>query len=163
MDSNLKDLLAAESIHEEGDLLETAAQLAFAGTLERPSPGLKQKLMAAIAALPPAEIHVLRREAMQWRATPFEGVTYRSLFIDGGTKMQTLILRLDPGAIYPRHRHAQPEQCLVLSGDIEMSDTVRLNAGDFEWMAGETIHDAIRTRGGCELLIISSMHDEVLA
>lgn len=161
MDSNLKDPPGAQGSDEEMDFLETAAQLAFSGQLERPSPALKERLMAAITA--PAEMHILRGDEVKWRATPYEGVSYRSLFMDRETKMHTLILRLQAGAVYPRHRHTRPEQCLVLSGDVEMDAAVRLRTGDFEWMAGETIHNALTTRDGCELLIIASLHDEVLA
>jgi anti-sigma factor ChrR (cupin superfamily) len=160
MDLKPKDLFGAENSEEEIDFLEVAAQLAFSGQLESPSPGLKARLMAAITA--PAEMHVLRGDAVKWRATPYAGVSYRSLFIDRETKMHTLILRLDAGAVYPRHRHTRPEQCLVLSGDVE-NESVTLKAGDFEWMAGETIHNSLTTRGGCELLIIASLHDEVMA
>ncbi len=160
MDLKPKDLSGAENPDEEIDFLEIAAQLAFSGELERPSPALKQRLMAAITA--PAEMHILRGDEIKWRANPYAGVSYRSLFIDRETKMHTLILRLQPGAVYPRHRHTRPEQCLVLSGDIE-NESVNMKAGDFEWMAGETIHNSLTTRSGCELLIIASLDDEVLA
>ena len=160
MDFRPEALFGAENPEEEIDFLETAVQLAFSGQLERPSPALKERLMAAITA--PVEMHVLRGDEVKWRATPYVGVSYRSLFIDRETKMHTLILRLQPGAVYPRHRHTRPEQCLVLSGDVE-NEAVSMKAGDFEWMAGETIHNSLTTRGGCELLIIASLNDEVLA
>jgi len=41
MDLKPKDLSGAENPDEEIDLLEIAAQLAFSGELERPSPALK--------------------------------------------------------------------------------------------------------------------------
>jgi len=99
MDLKPKDLSGAENPDEEIDFLEIAAQLAFSGGLERPSPALKQRLMEAITA--PAEMHILRGDEIKWRATPYAGVSYRSLFIDRETKMHTLILRLQPGAVYP--------------------------------------------------------------
>ncbi len=101
--------------------------MGFAGQLERPSAGLKTRLMASIAV--PAGVHVLR---------------------------------LEPGARYPRHRHTRPEQCLVLQGEVEIDAKLRIEAGDFEWADGDTIHDSISSTTGCELLIISSLHDEIL-
>ena len=159
MEDDLKDQLGAESEMEGQEFLELAAQLGFTGELERPSAGLKARLMAAIAV--PAGVHVLRQSEGVWKQTPFTGVSYKSLFVDRETAMHTLLLRLEPGARYPRHRHKRPEQCLVLRGEVEIDATLRIEAGDFEWADGETIHDSISTATGCELLIISSLHDEI--
>ena len=159
MEDDLKDQLGAESEMEGQEFLELAAQLGFTGELERPSAGLKARLMAAIAV--PAGVHVLRQSEGVWKQTPFKGVSYKSLFVDRETAMHTLLLRLEPGARYPRHRHKRPEQCLVLRGEVEIDATLRIEAGDFEWADGETIHDSISTATGCELLIISSLHDEI--
>ena len=131
-DESFKDEPGAEDESEAQEFSELAAHLGFAGQLERPSAGLKTRLMASIAV--PAGVHVLR---------------------------------LEPGARYPRrrhtrHRHTRPQQCLVLQGEVEIDAKLRIEAGDFEWADGDTIHDSISSTTGCELLIISSLHDEIL-
>ena len=160
MEDNLKDQLGAESENEALEFLELVAQMGFAGELQRPSEGLKARLMASIAA--PAGVHLVRQSEGTWKQTPFAGVSYKSLFVDRETSMHTLLLRLEPGASYPRHKHKRPEQCLVLRGEVEIDATVRIEAGDFEWAEGDTIHDSVSSKTGCELLIISSLHDEIL-
>jgi len=137
--------------------------LGFDVPLQLPSPSLKARLMASIAETQKAEPHILRQDEGTWKKTKFEGVTFKSLYIDRETEMHTLILRLAPGAGYPRHRHSRPEQCLVLSGDVEIDKSVQLGPGDFEWVDGQTTHDSVTTKDGCQLLIIDSLHDEVLA
>jgi anti-sigma factor ChrR (cupin superfamily) len=77
--------------------------------------------------------------------------------------MQTLILRLAPGAKYPSHRHKRAEQCLVLSGQVSIGPGINIGPGDFEWAEASTDHDAVYSEHGCDLLIIASRHDEVLA
>lgn len=160
MEDNLMDQLGAENENEAQEFLELVAQLGFAGELQRPSEGLKARLMASIAV--PEGLHVLRQSEGTWKQTPFAGVSYKSLFVDRETSMHTLLLKLEPGACYPRHRHKRPEQCLVLRGEVDIDSKLRIEAGDFEWADGETIHDSISSKTGCELLIISSLHDEVL-
>jgi anti-sigma factor ChrR (cupin superfamily) len=162
MDPKIEEVLGAESDEEAKEFAELAAELGFAGPLERPSPGLKARLMAAIEATLPPGVHILRQGGKKWRPTPYPGVFYKSLFMDRETQMHTLLLKLEPGAIYPRHRHARPEQCLVVSGDVSMGEAIQLSQGDFEWAEGQTTHDGVTTRNGCELLIISSLKDEVL-
>ncbi len=160
MKDKFKDEPGAEDENEAQEFSELAAHLGFAGQLERPSAGLKTRLMASIAM--PTGVHVLRQGEGEWKQTPFAGVSYKSLFVDRETAMHTLLLRLEPGARYPRHRHTRPEQCLVLQGEVEIDAKLRIEAGDFEWADGDTIHDSISSTTGCELLIISSLHDEIL-
>lgn len=77
--------------------------------------------------------------------------------------MQTLLLKLAPGTVYPRHRHKRVEQCLVLSGDVIQKGAMDMVAGNFEWIEAGTTHDDVSSQGGCELLIIGSIEDEVEA
>jgi anti-sigma factor ChrR (cupin superfamily) len=158
MKFDLRKSLGAETEAEAIEFEELAAQIAFDAPLQQPRASLKDRVMAATT-----KVNVLRASESEWKPTPFEGVTYKSLFVDTETKMRTVILKLAAGASYPRHRHARVEQCLVLSGDVEMEGVVKLGAGDFEWIEGGTTHEGVRSRGGCELLIISSMEDEILA
>jgi quercetin dioxygenase-like cupin family protein len=165
-DVKISELLGAESAEEEVLFGELAAELGFAAASARPGAGVKRRLMASIGGQPRQEgpgVFVLRQQDMVWRATPFAGVSYKALYLHPVTRMQTVILRLEPGARYPRHRHVEVEQCLVLSGDVFTEAREPLLAGDFEWSRAGTEHDFIRSTNGCELLIIASAHDEMLA
>lgn len=170
-EANLTELLGAQDPEEEALFTQLAAQLAFAAPAASPSPALKARLMAAVApaagpkGIPQEElpgVFVLRQQQQRWRPTPFAGVTYKHLYLHEQTKLQTVILRLEPGAHYPRHRHREVEQCLVLSGDVFTAGRRALVAGDFEWAEAGTEHDSITSTNGCELLLIASVHNELL-
>lgn len=144
---------------------ETAARLALALPPVRPSPAVREKLLARIqpaSSEPMPGIHVLRASEEGWRQTAFPGVSYKQLYVDKATDMATSLLRIGPGATYPGHRHAEVEQCLVLEGDLRIGELV-LHAGDYERAQAATTHPLIESRQGCLLLIIASRHDELLA
>jgi anti-sigma factor ChrR (cupin superfamily) len=66
-----------------------------------------------------------------------------------------------PGAVYPAHRHAGPEHCYVLEGDLVFEDHV-LNAGDYEVAAPSSDHSFVTTTRGCLLLLFSHVNDQLL-
>ncbi len=157
--------LGAEGEDEEREFPELAAEFGLSLPLLAPPAALKEKLMAAVRQTPlnPAPgVFVIPARGGDWKSTPWPGVSYKRLFHDRDTEMLTLILKLGPGARYPRHRHAKAEQCLVLSGTVEMGQHVRIAAGDFEWAEAYTEHDELYSSEGCELLIIASRRDEIL-
>ncbi len=145
---------------------EAAAQLACSLPAENPSPELRDRLLTRVRQIgftePLPGVHVLRASEHGWRKTPFPGVTYKQLYFDAATSMQTSLLRMDRGARYPAHRHAAVEQCLVLEGECAIGQ-LTLAEGDYERADAETRHDVITTDRGCLLLIIASRHDEFLA
>jgi quercetin dioxygenase-like cupin family protein len=158
--------LGAGHPEEEREFAELAAEFGLALPLARPRPELKAKLMQTIAATPQNPhpgVFVIPASGGEWKQTPFPGAEYKPLYEDVETSMRTVILRLAAGAKYPRHRHTRPEQCLVLTGDVRVADGVHMGPGDFEWAEGGTEHDFVTTQHGCELLIIASRHDEILA
>ena len=63
------------------------------------------------------------------------------------------MLRMKPGAVFPKHDHPSTEQCYVLEGSITDSDGVTANAGDFVIMSGGIEHASLRSETGCTLFI----------
>jgi len=139
----------------------TAAHLAVAAEQATPRGALRDRLLAQIPKDVP-RMHVVRTHEGKWRPAPFPGVTVKTLFFDRETAMATNLIRMEPGAFYPPHRHSAIEQCLVLEGDVRLDDTV-LGPGDYSRNDPFSDHDRIHTVNGCLLLIISSMKDELLA
>ena len=142
--------------------------MGYAVPAVRPPQDLKAKLLARIRtskfpgyaqALP--GIHVLRASEKPWKSTPYPGVSYKTLHVDRDSSMLTSLLKLEPGAVYPIHRHTAAEHCLVVEGDVVTGD-VSLAAGDYEIAEAGSVHAPITTTGGTVLLIISSIHDEML-
>jgi len=97
-----------------------------------------------------------------WEETGINGITTKRLFVDKKNDSVTMLVRMPPGASYPRHHHGGVEQCYVLEGDIRVGDLV-FHAGDYQCAVADSIHGVQSTENGCLLFIISSLHDEVLA
>lgn len=95
-----------------------------------------------------------------WEPTGVEGVRVRRLYVDRAHNRMTALFRMAAGATYPGHAHGGVEECWVLEGDL-ISDGMVMHAGDYQRAATGSRHGHA-TRGGCLLLISSSLGDEVL-
>ena len=140
---------------EARDFGETAAQIAFALPSLKPAPELRKRLLQRAI---PANVRVRAAEGA-WHATPFPGVEVRRLFVDPATGNVTSMLRMQPGAKIPPHRHAGHEQCYVIQGDVFSGDD-SLSAGDYEVNTLGTDHSFVSTREGCLLLLINNQADQ---
>jgi anti-sigma factor ChrR (cupin superfamily) len=159
-------------------LRDAAGRIGLAAPPAAPPPGLRARVLE-LAKRPPAatpagpqvwkdwrpssaeELLVVRGQTGDWE-TVKEGVQAKRLYVDPSRDAVTMLVRMDPGARYVPHRHAGPEQCYVLEGDLR--DGVHVfRAGDFQCAASGSVHGAQWTESGCLLLIVSSLHDELLA
>jgi anti-sigma factor ChrR (cupin superfamily) len=143
------------------DLQETAALLA--GTIKPvpPRPSLKSRVMTRIAQFeslkPLADVRPYDGE---WIGTGVPGIEIRSLFQDRGTGRTTMLVRMQPGARLPSHKHGDDEQCLVIEGDVRWGELV-YERGDFVVMGEATTHPEIHTETGNVLLIIAGRNEFV--
>jgi anti-sigma factor ChrR (cupin superfamily) len=95
-----------------------------------------------------------------WRATGLPGIEFKPLYHDQKSGMYTNLVRMEPGALYPRHIHYDDEQCLVIKGDVRWGEA-RYLEGDFVATRAGVVHDTLETDAGNVLLIISG-HNEFL-
>jgi len=135
----------------------SAAAAAGAAPEEPPSPQVWKNWQPG----PVDEFVLLRKNEGSWEETGVSGVTVRRLFIDSSRQTATMLVRMTPGSSYPPHRHAGPEECYVLEGDLRHGDLV-MRAGDYQRGDRSSVHDVQWTEGGCLLLIVSSLDDELL-
>jgi anti-sigma factor ChrR (cupin superfamily) len=152
---------------EVKSLRETAADLPYALSDVNPHPRVRERVLRGLngdrrASLeqPLPGVFVMRQSQQRWRKTPYEGVEYKILYVDAATKNVTSLLKLQPGAAYPAHRHAAVEQCLVLEGTVRIGQII-LEAGDFEYANTGTAHAVVESDNGCVLMLISNQDDEV--
>ncbi len=96
-----------------------------------------------------------------WQPTGIGGISVRQLSIDEVRRNVSMLVRMEPGTSYPRHRHAAREECYVVSGDLQVGSS-RLKAGDYQVADENSIHDVQSTENGCLLFIVSSQDDELL-
>ena len=126
-----------------------ADQLSLSVTPVSPSPELRQRVLDRIA--PPAareQRKIVRGNDSPWLALPIPGVETRQLIGN-----RTLLVRMQPGAVFPEHDHPLAEQCYVVAGSITDSAGLTLNAGDFIVMFKGTQHAPIHSETGCTLVI----------
>ena len=69
-----------------------------------------------------------------------------------------MLLKGEPGARYPAHRHSGPEECYVISGSVNIEGQV-LRAGDFHHAEGESDHGELWTDEGVEVLLVAAASD----
>lgn len=79
-----------------------------------------------------------------------DGVTRKELWQDD--RRASYFYRLQPGASVPAHDHAQNEECMVLSGDVFLGDTL-LRAGDYQLAPAGTRHGPVHSDVGSVLFV----------
>lgn len=91
-----------------------------------------------------------------WSETGIPGVTRHVLFEDHEQNRISVLMKLDPGATFPSHKHAQAEECLMLEGDLDFG-AYSLKAGDYLRLAAGTEHGVARTKNGCICLVTAAL------
>jgi anti-sigma factor ChrR (cupin superfamily) len=155
---DLKDRLAAlpPSVRDEvAHLYDVAVEIAAGTTGQAPSPDVRAAVLAKIAA--PSN-HTVTASDGEWVQTPVRGVRMKILAIDRERDRVTMLLRGDPGATYPAHRHTGPEECYVIRGSLVVEGQL-LRAGDFHHAEGASDHDALHTDEGVEVLLVAAASD----
>lgn len=110
----------------------------------------------------PLGLFLARDTERRWEPTGVPGVEAQRLFQDPDADRVTMLVRMAPGSSYPAHVHAGPEECYVLEGDLRVGDDLEMSAGDYQRARAGTHHPVQSTRGGCVLLLSSSLSDELV-
>jgi anti-sigma factor ChrR (cupin superfamily) len=154
----LEDRLAAlpaEVRAEVAHLYDAVLEISSATNGEAPSPDVRAALLARIAV--PSN-HTVRVTDGEWVQTPVPGVRMKILAIDRARDRVTMLLRGEPGATYPAHRHTGPEDCYVIRGSLVVEGQL-LRAGDFHHAEGESDHGELHTDEGVEVMLVAAASD----
>lgn len=89
-------------------------------------------------------------DALPWESTRFRGIEMKTLLRDSDTGLQTLLMRMAPGAELPDHEHRQLEQTFVLEGSL-VDEQGTVTAGNYVWRPAGSRHSA-RAPDGALLL-----------
>jgi anti-sigma factor ChrR (cupin superfamily) len=103
----------------------------------------------------PAGTYTRRAADNTWRPLA-AGVDVKLLSRDVARGRMTAFIRLQPGAIFDAHEHAQTEECLVLEGEIHIG-THRLCEGDLHVAGAGTRHAPTWSPGGALLLVHAAL------
>lgn len=89
---------------------------------------------------------------LAWQPTQFDKISMKVLYRDDDAGEMTVLLRWQPGAVLPFHRHPEIEQSYVLEGSFYDHDGV-CRAGQYVWRRPGSMHET-RSDEGCLLLAI---------
>ncbi len=89
---------------------------------------------------------------MDWKPTRFEKISIKVLYEDADKGEMTCLLKLEPGAYVPFHKHPEIEQIFVLEGSVQDHDGVA-TTGDYIWRKPGSQHDN-RSPGGAVILAV---------
>ncbi|MGK2912979.1 MAG: cupin domain-containing protein [Porticoccaceae bacterium] len=91
----------------------------------------------------------MRASEGEWRELQ-PGVQTKLLW--GDSLECSLLLRMQPGASLPEHSHARHEECLMLSGEAFVGDTL-LRKGEFQLAPVGTVHSGVVSDVGALLFV----------
>ena len=154
-------------VAEVASFRETAGELAEVCASPPPA-DLRRKVLKAVRRAPQAPGVVLdfaglllsRSDEIPWQDYA-PGIFHRPLFRDEKRQYTTTLIRMDPGASYPPHRHNDAEELFMLSGDLQVAEII-MRAGDYCHAKPGSKHPDTRSTGGCTFLLMSSETDQVL-
>ncbi len=140
----------------------------------RPPQELRGRLLERAASLQPHAVAVRpgvlfeqggllvsRSAEMAWQPGGVAGLSSKLLFVDQERGYNTLLVRMEPGTRYPRHRHVGVEELYLLDGDLIVEGQT-MRAGDYCRAEPASIHGESRTETGCLFVLRASPHDELV-
>ncbi len=82
------------------------------------------------------------------------GVFWKTLWEDSDGRHKAILMRYEPGAVIPRHRHVGDEQIYVLEGSVA-DETGVCTAGNYARRPPGCVH-AVTSPGGALVIAITS-------
>lgn len=98
---------------------------------------------------------LVRSAEIDWKLLEEPGV--KGVFVkvlrydEAARRAPTILLKFNPGAIYPGHTHPGGEEVFVLEGDVRLGRD-ELRRGDYLYTAPGNKH-AVLSKGGCVILV----------
>lgn len=157
----------ARYLEAVGEARAVADDLAYAAAPRAPRPAARERVLARIAAeASPAVVEqdgvrVVLGSQLAWQPTPLPGVEFKLLREDPVSGRGTSLIRMAPGAEYPKHRHPQMEEVVLLEGDL-MVNGVLMRPGDYCTAECDSIHQRVHSPSGCVFLLTAG-GNEILA
>ena len=134
-----------------------------------PPEGLRARLMRRVRHTPTRPgilfdhggLLLSRSAEIPWQ--PYAaGIVHKPLFTDNERRYATSLVRVEPGARFPSHRHRDIEELFILSGDLQVAGIV-MRPGDYCRADPSTVHSETFSETGCLLLMLASQDNEMLA
>jgi len=91
-------------------------------------------------------------EAMDWKPSQFEGISIKVLYENKEKGEMTCLLKWEPGATLPFHKHPELEQSYVIEGSFYDHDGI-CRAGEYVWRKEGSFHETHSDEGAVILAI----------
>jgi len=89
---------------------------------------------------------------MDWRPSQFDGISIKVLYENKEAGEMTCLLKWEPGATLPFHKHPEIEQSFVLEGSFYDHDGI-CRAGEYVWRKPGSFHETHSDEGAVLLAI----------
>ena len=166
-DAFVSELSADAELREfTRSLMHAANAIALTAQPVKLPDGLKSSILQRIdaGAVRPAPglSFLMSPRSAEWKPLPIPGAWIKLLSLERERGYAVLLGKLDPGARYPAHVNAGPEDFYVLTGDLHIGAT-RLNGGDFHHAEAGSWHEENHSEAGCTLLAVLTVDDPLVA
>jgi quercetin dioxygenase-like cupin family protein len=119
------------------------------GTTPRQAREIKRRLLERVADIDDTHLTIDAHEG-DWQ--PFvDGVCIKVLHERDG--VLSYLLRLEPGASLPAHRHPIDEECIVLDGTLRVGSRIEIGPGGYHLAHQGALHATISTRTGATVFL----------
>lgn len=120
---------------------------------ETPTPaqarGMRRRLMERVADADTSHL-TIAAEAGDWQPW-LAGVQIKVLHEHAG--VLSYLLRLEPGASLPPHRHPRDEECVVLEGRLQVGSHTEIGPGGYHLAHRGALHATVRSDTGATLFL----------
>jgi anti-sigma factor ChrR (cupin superfamily) len=126
----------------------------------RPSEALWERVAHRIAdetGGKPMSARIKRHSEPAWECVG-PGLSCKVLATDSESHRTSMLVRLEPGAEYPRHIHADVEELHLLYGELWIGDR-KLSPGDYNRAEPGTSDLRVWSNTGCTCVLITSTRD----
>ena len=82
----------------------------------------------------------VRPQDMEWMPTQIDKVSIKTLYENKELGESTVLLKLEPGAVIPFHKHPELEQAYVIEGSMYDHDGT-CRQGEYVWRKANSFHD----------------------
>ena len=156
----------AECDAEALSFAQVAGALGMSANAVAPPPRLRERLLQAVAGIAASRDktemqgwRMVRTTALPWQPAKREGIWEKSLLHDSIRRRSTRLIRMDPGAEIPAHRHLGDEESLVLEGTAKLGK-FEFGPGDYHRAHSGSLHPCYESKEGCVFLLFSGTEYE---
>ena len=111
----------------------------------------KERLKGKLEPTPGGSVYI-DPEEMEWTPSQFDKISTKVLYRDDDEGAMTVLLKWEPGARLPFHKHPEIEQSYVIEGSFYDHDGI-CRAGEFVYRHSGSMHET-KSDEGCILLAV---------